>query len=202
MKILPWLLLMLPVCAWAHDPAVCLPKAPWTHFTYGNIDQTITTRFDTYAVWVCEIPSGYRTYVNFFTLSGSATQFLKYATGQITKADADADFQQSYVDPTAPEQALMTSLLAKYHPTAIVAFNGAKKTQQVFALNADGTTSAVSDQAVAVAASCDEKKRVVGSNNPNGTGLYSVSGQPNASSAGTLGDVYAICTVSTPLGVN
>lgn len=180
-------------------PPACLPKAPWKNLLYGSIPSSISSRYDTYAVWTCEQPSGYSTYGYMFNLAGSALQFLQYQAGLLTKAQADADCAVNCVPPTAAEDAFLTPLVTSHYPLALVAFNGSSLTRPVYAANADGTLNptAVAGSSVAVASRCNEGLRLIG------TIYYSVKGLPNASSPGSvLGDVYTICSVNLPLGSN
>lgn len=178
----------------------CLPKPQWpASIAHGSVPSTVSTRFDTYAVWVCNTPTGYVTNSGIFLLTDIIQSVMSYATGARALADVNADCAANCQTATAAESAFMAQMVAANSPTARVAFNGATLTRGVYAANTDGTLNPtpVSGSSVGVAATCDPTKRLAS------TPYYSVSGQLDASHAGqTLNAVYAVCVVSLPVGSN
>lgn len=183
----------------AGAPPPCLPNPILPSYAWGAVPITVSTRYDTWGIWVCEHPDGYTTHMWMFKLSDMALYFVKYKVGLISKADADADCATTCVDATPAEDAFATPLKASYYPLALVALNGASFTRPVYTANADGTLNPtpVAGASVSVAARCDEGRRIVGSP------YYSVAGLPNVSAPGqVLGAVFTICTVQLPIGSN
>lgn len=181
-------------------PPPCLPNPLFAHYTWGAVPPTVSSRYDTYGIWVCEHPNGYTTHAYEFNLAGNALAFIQYKVGILTKAQADADCAASCVPPTQTEDDFMRPIKAAFYPLALVALNGDSFTRPVYAANADGTLNPtpVPNASVAVAARCNEGLRIVAS-----PIYYSVAGLPNAASPGNvLGDVYTICAVNLPIGSN
>ncbi len=185
----------------AATSAPCLPKVQWQpKMLYGALPAGVSTRYDTFATWVCELPTGYVATSWLFAFSSATTPVLNYARGLLTKAAADADCAATCVDPTPTEQAFIQQQLTANVPKAVVSFNGAKSTRAVYIVNVDGTLNPtpVPKSSIAVAASCNSGQRIAG------TSYYDVSGQANASQAGQVlaNGAFAICTVSLPIGAN
>lgn len=181
--------------------APCLPKIQWPpKVSYGAPPAGVTARYDIYGTWVCELPSGYLATSWLTTKAGLAFALVNYETGNLTKAQADADCATTCVAPVDTELAFIQAQLSAAQPKALVAFNGAKTTRSVYAANADGTLNPtpVANSSIAVASPCDSSNRLVTS-----PSYYSVSGQPNASAPGQmLGALYAVCVVTLPIGAN
>lgn len=176
----------------ASGPAPCFPKFPYTNVVYGSIPAGVSARFDTYGVWVCEMPNGYLTNATLFTLSNVVPYIAKYLTGQWTKAQADADCTTSCVDPTPAEAAYLAQLQAASFPVALVA-GAAGSPQNVYA--ASNPSTPVAGAKVIAGGRCVQGKKIPG------TPLYSVQGFPNVAvtPATPLGDVYAQCSITFPL---
>lgn len=196
--------LLLCVLAWVAMPSAhaftCLPKPQWpASIAYGSVPSTVSTRFDTYAVWVCNTPTGYVTNSAIFLVSDIIQSVMAYAAGTRSLADVNTDCSANCQTPTAAEIAFMAQMTAVSAPTARVAFNGDTLTRGVYTANADGTLNPtpVATSSVAVAATCDPTKRL------SSTPYFSVAGQPDATNSGqTLSAVYAVCVVSLPVGSN
>lgn len=206
-RVLKWsLALCLLMCwlvsgsAYAVTPPPCLPKVQWPlAVVTGPIPAGVSTREDTYAVWVCNLPAGYKVQAWLFTMPAVSTVALNYALGTWTKANADADCATNCADATATETTFLQQLMAANKPPARVAFNGNNPVRSVYSANADGSLNPtpVAGSSVAVAASCDSGTRIPG------TTYYSVQGLPDASKAGLiLGALFAVCVVSLPIGAN
>jgi hypothetical protein len=184
----------------AVSPPPCLPRVNWPpKAVYGTVPTSVSTRADTYAVWVCELPTGYVTVAWLFNVSEIGSAALKYAAGKFAKAQADASCASTCWVPNAAEQAFLDQLVKANTPGSVVAFNGANGTRSVFKANADGTLNPipVSGSSIAVATPCNPWKRIPG------TPYYDVTGAADASRAGqTLQGVYAVCIVSLPIGSN
>lgn len=176
---------------------VCLPKFPYLNRVVDVIPSGINTTYTHYAVWICEMKYGYFTQVTLFTPAPDvASTVIAYVNGKWTLTQAQADCKVTCSTPTADEESYIETLLAKYRPHAVVAFNGASATRNVYAANGLALNpTPVAGSTVAVGTTCNENSRLAG------TPYYSVYGQPNAQ-GGTLGDVYAVCTVSLPIGAN
>lgn len=184
----------------AHAAMTCLPKPQWpASMAYGSVPTTVSTRFDTYAVWVCNTPTGYVANSGIFLLSDIIKSVMAYVGGKLALADVNADCAANCQAPTDAESAFLAQLVATNGPKALVAFNGATVTRSVYAANADGTLNPtpIAGSSVSVAAACNPGARLAG------TPYFSVSGRPDASKPGqTLGAVYAVCVVSLPVGAN
>jgi hypothetical protein len=187
--------------AWAAPaPPPCLPKVqfPLAAVT-APIPPGVSTRYDTYSVWICNLPAGYNVNAWLFTMPAVSTVALNYARGLWTKAQADADCATTCVDPTPTEVTFLNQLRAVNKPPARVSFNGSNPLRSVYSTNADGTLNPtpIVGSSVAVAGRCDSAIRIPGTN------YYSVQGQPNASKAGAvLGAVFAVCVVTLAIGAN
>ncbi len=201
-SLIPFLLLcwLVSGAAYAVSPPPCLPKVQWPLAVItGGLPAGVSVKQDTYAVWVCNLPSGYQVQAWLFTMPAVSTVALNYARGLWSKADADADCATSCVDATDTETVFLQQLSAANKPPALVAFNGSNPQRSVYAANADGSLNPtpIAGSSVAVAAACDSSLRIPG------TTYYSVKGIADASNAGaTLGLVFAVCVVSLPIGSN
>jgi hypothetical protein len=201
--LIPFLLMcwLVSGAAWAAPaPPPCLPKAqfPLAAVT-GTIPPGVSTRYDTYSVWICNLPNGYNVNAWLYTMPAVSTVALNYARGLWSKAQADADCATSCVDATPTEATFINQVKAVNKPPARVAFNGSNPLRSVYATNPDGTLNPapVAGSSVAVAGPCDSANRIPGTN------YYSVLGQPNASKSGTLlGAVFAVCVVTLSIGSN
>lgn len=202
-----WLLIPLLAMCWlvsgaahAAAPPPCLPKVQWPlAVVTGTVPAGVSTRDDTYAVWVCNLSSGYKVQAWLFTMPAVSTVALNYARGTWTKANADADCATTCADATPTEAVFLRQLMTANTPPARVAFNGSNPTRSVYGTNADGSLNPtpIAGASVAVAASCDAGHRIPG------TTYYSVQGVSNASNAAALlGAVFAVCVVSLPIGSN
>jgi len=184
----------------APTPPPCLPRVNWPpKAVYGSVPTSVSTRADTYAVWICELPTGYVTVAWLFNTSEIGAAALKYAAGKFTKAQADASCATTCWIPNSSEQAFLDQLVKANTPGSVVAFNAASGTRSVFAANADGTLNPVpvAGSSIAVATPCNPSKRIPG------TPYFDVTGAADASHAGqTLQNVYALCVVSLPIGSN
>jgi hypothetical protein len=202
-SLIPWLLMCWLVSGAAHaviPPPPCLPKVqfPLAAVT-APIPPGVSTRYDTYSVWICNLPNGYNVNAWLYSMPGVSTAVLNYARGLWTKAQADADCATTCVDPTPTEATFLNQLRAVNKPPAKVSFNGSNATRSVYSTNADGTLNPtpIAGSSVAVAGRCDSAIRIPG------TSYYSVQGQPNASKAGAvLGAVFAVCVVTLAIGAN
>jgi len=201
--LIPFLLLCWLVSGAANAgpaPPVCLPRVQWKPaLVSAAIPAGVSTRFDTYAVWICDMPSGYVVSAWLFTTADVATTVINYARGLWTKSDADADCAKTCVDPTPSEATFIQQLISVNKPPTRVAFNGSNTKRSVYAANADGTLnpSPIAGSSVAVAGPCDSGARI-----PRTT-YYSVAGQADASKPGAvLGKVYAVCVVTLSNGAN
>lgn len=192
-------LMVLAHVAEAQSGPPCLPKVQWPiAAVYGPVPAGVSTRSDTYAVWVCAFPSGYVTTVQLFNLANVAPFVLQYAAGTWTAAQAAADCATTCVAPTATESAYMATLLAANRPRALVLFNGTSPTRNVYVANPDGTlnlTPAV-DVSIRVAQPCDETMRMPG------TPYYSIAGDTSVQGTVLPPGTFAICVVSLPIGAN
>lgn len=203
-RLLALLLLLASAHAWSQTGPACLPQVRWPmNVVYGPIPPAISTRFDTYAVWVCTTPGGYKTTSSMFVLSNLAPYAWQYAAGTWSAAQAAADCATTCVVSTAAEYAFIVTIMQTNRPKALVAFNGANTTRSVYTTNADGTLNPtpLANTSVAVATPCDETRRI-----PN-TPYYLVAGQRNGvlptQPASLLpAGSYALCVVSFPIGSN
>lgn len=178
----------------------CLPKVQWPlAVNYGSITAGVSTRFDTYAVWVCNMPQGYLTTSSMFTLSNLAPYALQYVAGLWTSAQAAADCATTCVAPTAAELAFIAPLMQSIRPKALVSFNGASLTRSVYTANSDGTLNAtpVPNESVAVGTPCDQTTRIV-----TAPSYYSVAGQNDQNAKPLQQGSFAVCVVSQPIGSN
>lgn len=178
----------------------CLPRVQWPlAVVWGSMPAGVSTRFDTYAVWVCNLPGGYLTTSTMFVLSNVAPFALQYAAGLWTKAQAAADCTATCVPSTPAELAFITGIMQSNRPTALVAFNGASSTRSVFSTNADGTLNAspIAGESVAVGTHCDETRRI-----QTAPAYFSVAGQKDQGGSPFASGIYALCVVSLPNGSN
>jgi hypothetical protein len=174
--------------------------------SYGTLPAGVSTRYDSYAVWVCNTPGGYITWTDLFTFSNMAVYAWRYATGTWTAAQGQADCQTSCVPPTPTEAAFQQTIMTPVRPKALVAFNGASLTRSVYTVNADGTLNGtpLPGVLVAVAAPCDETKRipVTPLPGPQAAAYYSVAGDANTLGGTIPENSYTICSVALPIGAN
>jgi hypothetical protein len=191
-------LAVTPVLSQPSPP--CLPKVQWPlAVTYGTIPTGISTRYDTYAVWVCNTSSGYITWADLFTLTDIAPLALQYMAGSWTTSQAQADCATSCVAPTSSEYAYQQTLIATASPKALVAFNGASLTRSVYTVNAGGSLNPtpLTGVTVAVGAPCDATTRI-----PTAPSYFSVAGGTNTAGGFIPKNSYTICSVSLPIGAN
>jgi hypothetical protein len=193
-------LLGLSAHAFGQNSAPCFPRIQWPlAVTHGPIPTGVSTRYDTYAVWVCEQPGGYVTTANLFSMANVAPFAWQYVAGTWSKAQADTDCTATCVAPTASEAAFMQTVMTPAYPRAVVAFNGTSLTRNVYTTNTNGTLNPtpVGGEQVAVAARCNEGSRIVSA--PN---YYSVAGLPNSVGGVLPANSYTVCVVSLPIGAN
>jgi hypothetical protein len=167
----------------------------------GPVTAGVSTRYDTYAVWVCNLPFGYYTYVSLFSSVNSTNIFQRawqYVFGSWNLTQAQADCALTCVPATAAEQAFINQTTIANEPRATVAPNGTYKSRAVFNETATGTLGAAAGNSrVAIGQHCYEGNRIPGTN------FYSVQGDPDVDNPGqTLPIVYAVCNVSFTIGPN
>lgn len=185
------LLALLAFSGLAHaQSAPCFPKLGWPlPVVYDAIPASaaITDGPDTYAVWVCESPTGYSTQIWLFQLADVAPFAWQYVAGNWTKAQADANCATTCRQASAAELAFMQTLAPKYWPLAVTG----STPQPVYAANADGTanTTPIAGVTVPPGTRCAEGFRLAG------TQLYSVQGKTGADGQ-PIAAGYALCTVS------
>jgi len=154
------------------------------------------------AAWSCNTAAGVKNYASGFTVQEVLSFAISYVnTGILDKASADAEAARLLVPPTDAERVYLDGLIATYGSRAVVSNSGTATSRPVYSRNPDGTrnTSAVPNQRVGVAVRCYTFDRI------GTTTYYSVKGRPNIVTADMndkLGDVYAVCTRTDPVGVN
>jgi hypothetical protein len=177
-------------------PKVKLPPA----MASGTLPAGVSARYDSYAVWVCNLPTGYVTTTNLFASQSNVLKYAwNYVFGSWTAAQAQADCVATCVPPSGAEQLYMNTLSATYQASAKVSGNGSIKTRVVFAATANDTVLGAQSPTsrVHVGTTCNPSKRLPG------TSYYSVQGQTDAANApAILGDVFALCAVTLPVGAN
>jgi hypothetical protein len=189
-----------PVATTVPPPAPpCLPKVQYPpNVDYGLLPAGVSTTSDYYAVYVCTLPAGLITYGYIGLRSADAVQILNAMAGQYSLTQATTDLTAAGRLPTASELAFLNTKLAVDRPRALVAFAGAALTRSVYGLNADGTLNpTATGELVPVATPCDETTRIASS-----PSYYSVSGQKDSTGATIAAGLYALCTVSLPIGSN
>lgn len=198
-RLLALIMLLISAHAWAQSPP-CLPQVRWPiNVVYGAVPATVSTRFDTYAVWVCALPTGYVTTSSMFVLSNLAPLALEYAAGTWTREQAAADCASTCVAISPAEYAFVMAIVQAKRPKATVGYVPQSATRAVYNLNPDGTLSAaVPGESIAVAKPCDETQRIPG------TSYYAVAGQPNARQANSFlpHGSYSSCTITFPIAPN
>lgn len=178
-------------------PDVVLPARLRT----ASLPAGVSTRYDRIAAWTCQTPTGYSNEVWLFSLSQVIDPVIAAMAGVFDETAARDTCAQRCTALTTAETAHATTWAAPYRASASVSASGSATTRPVYALNPDGTrnTTAVPNARVTIGNRCDISKRLAL------TSYYSVAGQPNVATtdpADTLGSVYAICTLTTPTGVN
>ena len=180
----------------------CLPKIAFGSEADDVIPtQTpaITTRYTNWSIWVCQLPAGYQTYASLFNPDQSTLLLIwNYIKGMWTLAQAQASAAYN-LQPTPSEQAYLNTLMAKYRPIAVVAFNGANTTRSVYTTNSDGTLNPtpLQGETVAVATRCDETSRI-----PTSPTYYSVAGQNDQNAQPLKPGSFAVCVLSFPIRPN
>lgn len=186
-----------PVAGPACYPDVVIPARLRT----AALPAGVSTRYDRIAAWTCQTASGYTNEVWMFSLSQVIDPALAALAGVVDEEAARASCAQRCSVLTDAEKAYSTTWAAPYRASAVVSVNGSSTTRPVYALNPDGTrqTTAAANARVAVGATCALGARL------GTTSYYSVAGQPNVATtdpADTLGNLYALCALTTPAGVN
>jgi hypothetical protein len=186
---------------WAPPLPPCLPKVQYPVAEVDDVlPAAVSTRYTRFAVWVCQLPGGYITYADLFTPDQTVLQVIwNYIKGAWTLSQAQADCMATCVPPTASENTFLQSLVAKYRPKAVVAFNGSTLVRSVYTTNPDGTLNPtpVAGESIGVASPCDETTRIA-----SAPSYYSVAGQKDQNSRPLQQGRYAVCVVSLPIGAN
>ncbi len=149
------------------------------------------------AAWSCNTPTGIVNYQGGSSLGDVWEWSVSWSLKLFDEAKAKAWCAANCKPPTQNQLARMKPLLDPYAAVVKVSTNGATLTRPVFTIDAAGVRKEVAGAKVQVGAVGNLNKRV---------GSYcSVEGQPNVAVAGSypkLGNVYALCTLTTPVGVN
>lgn len=173
----------------------CLPL-PRLNGDIIKLPSGISDRFGYVGIWSCDLPTKIVSYAFLFSW-GEAKAVAKRS---ITVDDVNALCAKTCVALTASEQTYLDQMLAQYGAKGFVAANRGAQSRPVYGANADRTKNDASrPERVAVGAKCDLSKRLAG------TDYFSVAGQPNVATADpddVLPDVYAVCEVRAPLGLN
>lgn len=190
----------LTVVAPASNGPACLPKVQWPlAVVWGSIPAGVSTRYDTYAVWICNLPGGYFTTSTMFAASNLLPLAMQYAGGTWTAAQAAADCAATCASSTPAELAFITPIMQANRPKALVTPNGASTTQPVYTIFSDGTLNPVpiANETIAVGTTCDETARIV-----TAPSYFSVAGQKDQAGSAFTTNIYALCTVSPLIGTN
>jgi hypothetical protein len=201
------------------DPLIGTQKACWEKVVYDGFaclpDVVLPAKVKTVAVppeqwsgysnvsaWTCALPSGdYKNERSIWNLD-EIRVFLEQAIRKQFDEAGAKEWCKTHCEPMGPDlTGRASTLMDAYAAKAKVTASGTATSRPVYPLNADGTrnTTAVVGQRVKVGDSCDIGARV------GTTTYYSVKGLPNMDTKKTpaiLGDVYAACTFSAPIGVN
>lgn len=190
-----------PVLA-QHVPP-CLPSlkgiGAW-HLSLGlvKVSSTVSTRADSYIVWLCSLSTGYDVEAWIFPPSSVAADVSAYIEGQLSLSQVQAACTANCWTLTASEQTYVNGLLAQYKVVATVGASGAATTRQIYNASLQPITGAT----VAVGASCNPGLHIPSHPLPLGTDpypLYDVGGQPNALTGAILpAGSYASCNVKLP----
>lgn len=199
-----WMLVALSVL-WieaAAQPA-CLPKpvVP-AKLRVTAVPENVSQRYQWAATWTCRTATGYRNETWMFRTSEVAQAVVEAMTsGVVNEAEARDKCARQCTPLTDAERAFLIQWAQPYLARVTVAATSTSATRPVYALAADGTraTTALAGQRVAVGERCHLNRRL------GNTSYYSVEGRPNVATADpsdVLGDVYALCTLTTPIGVS
>lgn len=192
----------VPNTAPYHPPCYPNPAAVPPALAVGPIPTSVTssapTTNDTYMAWTCNTSTGYVSVVALFKLSDVVQYVIQWAASLVTVAQLNAICDTMCTPLTAPENTFSNTLHAKYDARAVVQANGANKSRVVFLANADGTLGPqFGTSRVKVGVPCVHQDRLAG------TSYFSVQGEPDLQNPGvTLGEVYALCTITLPTGTN
>lgn len=147
-------------------------------------------RWSHYAAWSCVEPTKVYTRVIAFNRS----EFISALASVRTKSQADAYYAANPTSSASEsDKAYLLAIANQHAPVAVIA--GAV-TRPTYALNADGTRQATATgKRIAQGKQCDPLKRV------KDTVYYSVQGQL-ATDGSTLGNVVAVCSISSAVGLN
>lgn len=186
-----------PIVAPFAAPCYPSPVAVPLQAAFGAIPTSVgSTVNDSYAAWTCNTGTGYVSVVSLYKLADIAPYVVQWVASLVTPSALNAVCATMCAPYSPAEQAFAQTLHAKYDATATVNANGATKTRVVYA-QTNGTVGAqVGNSRVRTGAPCLAWDRIPG------TSFYSVNGQPDPVNGGTLGEVYAQCTVKLPTGSN
>lgn len=202
-----WLLVSSAYAQTQSPMADCLPTAKGIealHFSQGlyKVPSTVSTRADSYLVWLCSLPTGYVTDVWIFSFANEVAEGAEYLAGTLSYAQAQALCAKNCWTLTTSEQSFVNSLLVQNLPKVVVAPSGSALTRQIY----NASLQPVSGATVAIGAPCNSAIHLpLHPLPPPGTAdsypLYDVGGQPNASSpTGALlpAGSFASCNVTLP----
>ncbi len=178
----------------------CLPLPKLNGDIY-DVPPTVSLRFQKLGIWTCDTPTSIYTQYFFFSWAEAAA----YARRVITLAESNDVCKRSCVPLTIEEVAFAKAKLAEVGPKAKVAVSGTSVTRPTYAKNADGTrNTTVRSERVLIGSTCNQGLRLKDIYG-KGTEYYSVKGLANVATSRTddvLGDLYALCTLTAPLGLN
>jgi hypothetical protein len=189
-----------PPAAFVPPTFRCLPLPKLNGDIY-DVPSGVSMRFQKLGIWTCDTPTSIYTQYFFFSWAEAAA----YARRVITLTESNDVCKRSCVPLTASEVAFAEVLLGNVGPRAKVSTNGTSLTRPTYAKNADGTRNTlVRSERVLVGAKCNQGLRLKDTSGA-GTSYFSVKGLANVATSApddVVGDLYALCTLSAPLGLN
>lgn len=179
----------------------CLPL-PKLNADQYDIPPSGSARYTHALLWSCDKPDSITSWV--FMWGAAEARDAKGLNRTLTLDVAQALCDANCTTLASDEHAYAQQLIGLFGPHAVVATNGSTLTRPIYARNADGTrSSAKRPETVRVGQACHLGARLKDAHGV-GTSYYSVFGRDNAatSAVDALGDLYALCTVTAPLGLN
>lgn len=176
------------------------PKVAWGTVGLDGVPEAVSTKYNSWAVWTCATPGGYKNWWYMFDWAEPAKHISKALLGTFTRAEADADCATQCKDDWSQAEADFITLKIKLYGAyaRVIRSSAEPQIRSVYARLPNGTRSPtpVPGAGVAVGAECWTYDRITTSK------YYLVKNDVNAVDGTPLGEVYAECQFVAPKGVN